>query len=218
MAKSPDAFRTISEVSDWLGTPAHVLRFWESRFSQIKPVKRAGGRRYYRRNDMLLLSGIRRLLHEDGLTIKGVQKVLKEQGVKYVSSLGNDPLSVVREPPGPETGPDETPAPVPNETEHNETTSNEAEPNQTQPSGTKPSAAEPSPSPEPETAEPEPALKAGPETITEIPAEGASGSASTPPDPAPVNFDDDARMARIRDLYARLATLRDRVAAGVEAN
>jgi len=87
MAKSADAFRTISEVSDWLKTPAHVLRFWESRFSQVKPVKRAGGRRYYRPNDMLLLGGIRRLLHDDGITIKGVQKIIREKGVKYVSGL-----------------------------------------------------------------------------------------------------------------------------------
>ena len=87
MAKSADAFRTISEVSDWLETPAHVLRFWESRFTQVKPVKRAGGRRYYRPTDMMLLGGIRRLLHDDGITIKGVQKIMREKGVKYVSSL-----------------------------------------------------------------------------------------------------------------------------------
>ena len=71
MRKSPDAFRTISEVADWLDVPTHVLRFWESRFSQIKPVKRAGGRRYYRPNDMLLIGGIKKLLHEDGMTIRG---------------------------------------------------------------------------------------------------------------------------------------------------
>ncbi|WP_170330818.1 MerR family transcriptional regulator [Ruegeria arenilitoris] len=87
MSKSPDAFRTISEVADWLGVQAHVLRFWESRFSQVKPVKRAGGRRYYRPNDMRLLGGIKKLLHEDGITIKGVQRILREQGVSYVSSL-----------------------------------------------------------------------------------------------------------------------------------
>ncbi len=86
MAKSADAFRTISEVSDWLETPAHVLRFWESKFSQVKPVKRAGGRRYYRPNDMLLLGGIKKLLHHDGMTIKGVQKLLREQGVKHVAT------------------------------------------------------------------------------------------------------------------------------------
>ncbi len=87
MSKSPDAFRTISEVADWLGVQAHVLRFWESRFSQVKPVKRAGGRRYYRPNDMRLLGGIKKLLHEDGITIKGVQRILREQGVSHVSSL-----------------------------------------------------------------------------------------------------------------------------------
>jgi resuscitation-promoting factor RpfA len=95
MAKSREAFRTISEVSDWLGAPAHVLRFWESRFNQIKPVKRAGGRRYYRPNDMALLGGIKRLLHDDGITIKGVQKILREKGVKYVSSLSLDEIGVV---------------------------------------------------------------------------------------------------------------------------
>ncbi len=87
MDKSPDAFRTISEVADWLGTPTHVLRFWESRFSQVKPVKRAGGRRYYRPTDMELLGGIKKLLHDDGLTIRGVQKILREEGVKHVAAL-----------------------------------------------------------------------------------------------------------------------------------
>lgn len=87
MAKSPDAFRTISEVADWLDRPAHVLRFWESKFSQVKPVKRAGGRRYYRPQDMLLLGGIKKLLHDDGMTIKGVQKLLREQGVQHVAAL-----------------------------------------------------------------------------------------------------------------------------------
>lgn len=87
MEKAPDAFRTISEVATWLDTPAHVLRFWESRFPQIKPVKRAGGRRYYRREDMELLGGIKFLLHEQGLTIRGVQKILSDQGVRHVASL-----------------------------------------------------------------------------------------------------------------------------------
>ncbi|MEQ8292007.1 MAG: MerR family transcriptional regulator [Roseovarius sp.] len=87
MAKSADAFRTISEVAEWLDTPAHVLRFWESKFTQVKPVKRAGGRRYYRPQDMRLLGGIKKLLHDDGMTIKGVQKLLRENGIKHVSSL-----------------------------------------------------------------------------------------------------------------------------------
>ncbi|MFD2738740.1 MerR family transcriptional regulator [Sulfitobacter aestuarii] len=87
MSKSRDAFRTISEVADWLGIQAHVLRFWESKFTQVKPIKRAGGRRYYRPADMLLLGGIKRLLHEDGLTIKGVQKILREEGMSHVAAL-----------------------------------------------------------------------------------------------------------------------------------
>lgn len=87
VSKSPDAFRTISEVADWLEVQAHVLRFWESKFSQVKPVKRAGGRRYYRPVDMQLLGGIKQLLHEDGMTIKGVQKILREKGVAHVSSF-----------------------------------------------------------------------------------------------------------------------------------
>ncbi|MEM9349421.1 MAG: MerR family transcriptional regulator [Pseudomonadota bacterium] len=87
MAKSKDAFRTISEVAEWLGTQPHVLRFWESKFSQIRPVKRAGGRRYYRPNDMRLIGGIKKLLHDDGLTIKGAQKVLREKGPRYVFTL-----------------------------------------------------------------------------------------------------------------------------------
>ena len=91
MAKSRDAFRTIIEVSEWLDTPAHVLRFWESKFTQIKPVKRAGGRRYYRPDDMALLAGIKTLLHDQGLTIKGAQKLLREKGVKHVAALGADP-------------------------------------------------------------------------------------------------------------------------------
>lgn len=87
MEKSPEAFRTISEVADLLDTPAHVLRFWESRFPQIRPVKRAGGRRYYRPGDVALLSGIKRLLHDDGMTIRGVQKILREHGVRHVAGL-----------------------------------------------------------------------------------------------------------------------------------
>lgn len=92
MEKSPDAFRTISEVAEFLETPAHVLRFWESRFPQIRPVKRAGGRRYYRPADVALLTGIKHLLHEEGLTIRGVQKMLREQGVRHVASLSGQDM------------------------------------------------------------------------------------------------------------------------------
>jgi len=94
MEKSPEAFRTISEVADLLDTPAHVLRFWESRFPQIRPVKRAGGRRYYRPSDVALLSGIKRLLHGDGLTIRGVQKVLRENGIRHVMALAEGPIAL----------------------------------------------------------------------------------------------------------------------------
>lgn len=87
MDKSPDAFRTISEVADWLGVQAHVLRFWESKFPQIRPIKRAGGRRYYRPQDMALLGGIKTMLHDQGLTVKGVQKALRDQGVEHVAGL-----------------------------------------------------------------------------------------------------------------------------------
>jgi DNA-binding transcriptional MerR regulator len=86
--KSAEAFRTISEVAIELDVPQHVLRFWESRFIQIKPVKRAGGRRYYRPEDVDLLKGIRALLYSDGFTIKGVQKVLKERGLRHVAEVG----------------------------------------------------------------------------------------------------------------------------------
>lgn len=91
MDKSPEAFRTISEVAEALETPAHVLRFWESRFPQIRPVKRAGGRRYYRPSDVALLTGIKRLLHDEGMTIRGVQKILREQGTRHVSGLTEEP-------------------------------------------------------------------------------------------------------------------------------
>ena len=94
MDKSPDAFRTISEVAEHLDTPAHVLRFWESRFPQIKPVKRAGGRRYYRPSDVALLTGIKRLLHDQGLTIRGVQKILRDHGVRQVAGLTDDSVSL----------------------------------------------------------------------------------------------------------------------------
>ncbi len=93
MQKSADAFRTISEVAEELDVPQHVLRFWESKFTQIKPLKRAGGRRYYRPDDISLLRGIRGLLYSDGYTIKGVQKVLKDRGARFVSGgAGNEPV------------------------------------------------------------------------------------------------------------------------------
>ena len=86
--KSPQAFRTISEASDILCLPPHVLRFWESKFSQIKPLKRAGGRRFYRPNDILFIMGIKTLLHGEGLTINGVKRLIKENGTNFVVNRG----------------------------------------------------------------------------------------------------------------------------------
>jgi DNA-binding transcriptional MerR regulator len=86
--KSPDAFRTISEVAEDLDLPQHVLRFWETRFAQIKPLKRGGGRRYYRPDDVELLKGIRHLLYSEGYTIKGLQRILKERGNRFVMDAG----------------------------------------------------------------------------------------------------------------------------------
>lgn len=87
--KSPEAYRTIGEVSDMVGVAQHVLRFWESRFSQIRPVKRAGNRRYYRPDDVALIHRIRELLHDEGYSIRGVQKLLKTSGVKGVLAGGD---------------------------------------------------------------------------------------------------------------------------------
>ena len=84
MDKGPEAFRTISEVADELEVPKHVLRFWEAKFTQLKPMKRGGGRRYYRPEDVALLRGIRFLLYNDGYTIRGVQKILREHGPRFV--------------------------------------------------------------------------------------------------------------------------------------
>lgn len=87
MDKAPDAFRTISEVADDLDVPQHVLRFWETRFREIKPMKRGGGRRYYRPDDVNLLRGIRHLLYGEGYTIRGVQRILRDQGTRFVQDV-----------------------------------------------------------------------------------------------------------------------------------
>ena len=93
MTKSEKAFRNISEVSEWLATPTHVLWFWESKFSQVKPIKRAGGRRYYRPKDMLIIGGIKQLLHIEGHTIKGAKQVIREKGLNYVVGLSKPLMS-----------------------------------------------------------------------------------------------------------------------------
>lgn len=105
MDKAPDAYRTISEVAEDLDLPQHVLRFWETRFGQIKPLKRGGGRRYYRPDDVELLKGIRHLLYKEGYTIKGVQRILKEQGVKAVQAFVRESLAAA--PPAPVAPPPE---------------------------------------------------------------------------------------------------------------
>ena len=94
MAKSPNAFRTISEAADEVGAPQHVLRFWETKFDFIAPVKRAGGRRFYRPEDVTVLKGVRRLLHDEGLTIRGVQRLHKEQGLARLAAYG-DPTTAL---------------------------------------------------------------------------------------------------------------------------
>jgi len=93
MDKSPDAFRTISEVAEDLDLPQHVLRFWETRFNQIKPMKRGGGRRYYRPQDVDLIKGIRHMLYDQGYTIKGVQRLLKENGNQFLAAIGAGDLA-----------------------------------------------------------------------------------------------------------------------------
>lgn len=95
MDKSPDAFRTISEVAEDLDLPQHVLRFWETRFSQIKPMKRGGGRRYYRPQDVELIKGIRHMLYDQGYTIKGVQRLLRENGAHLLVAIGHGDIAAI---------------------------------------------------------------------------------------------------------------------------
>jgi len=110
VAKSPEAFRSISEAADELGVPQHVLRFWETRFSFIRPMKRAGGRRFYRPNDIALLAAVRRLLHDDGYTIKGVQKLHREKGAR--GFLGGEAAAKDEGAPPADVGADPAEAPL----------------------------------------------------------------------------------------------------------
>jgi len=100
VAKSPNAFRTISEAATEVGAPQHVLRFWETKFVFLTPLKRAGGRRFYRPQDVVLLKAVKRLLHDEGLTIKGVQRLHKEQGLKRLAHYGDPDGTVTFEPDG----------------------------------------------------------------------------------------------------------------------
>ena len=106
--KSPEAFRTISEVASDLDVPQHVLRFWETKFSQVRPLKRGGGRRYYRPEDVALLKRIRGLLYTDGMTIRGVQKLLRETGARAADETPRD--SKAPEAPRTDTARDVAPA------------------------------------------------------------------------------------------------------------
>ena len=101
MNKSPEAFRTISEAAEELDLPQHVLRFWETRFAQIKPMKRGGGRRYYRPADVDLLKGIRHLLYDKGYTIRGVQRILREEGIPHAVAIGRGEIVAAPQPPEP---------------------------------------------------------------------------------------------------------------------
>ncbi|MBU1384989.1 MAG: MerR family transcriptional regulator [Alphaproteobacteria bacterium] len=112
MAKSPNAFRTISEAADEVGSPQHVLRFWETKFTFITPLKRAGGRRFYRPQDVVVLKAVKRLLHEDGLTIKGVQRLHREQGLKRLALYGDPDGLVPFEPENGAATPASTPTPA----------------------------------------------------------------------------------------------------------
>jgi DNA-binding transcriptional MerR regulator len=100
MPKSANAFRTISEAADEVGAPQHVLRFWETKFTFVSPLKRAGGRRFYRPQDLVVLKAVKRLLHDEGLTIKGVQRLYKEQGIKRIAAWGDPDGLVSFEPEG----------------------------------------------------------------------------------------------------------------------
>ncbi len=113
MQKAPDAFRTISEVAEELDLPQHVLRFWETRFAQIKPMKRGGGRRYYRPDDVDLLRGIRHLLYGEGYTIRGVQRILKDEGIKFVQAVWHTGAPQPKRTAEDEDGGDETAAAAP---------------------------------------------------------------------------------------------------------
>lgn len=231
MGKSADAFRTISEVADWLEVPAHVLRFWESKFTQVKPVKRAGGRRYYRPADMRLLGGIKTLLHDEGMTIKGVQKLLRDEGVSHVAGL-SPPLDEDEGAPSHAPAPEQAPAQVlsfarpetPPDADESETdgTSEPRDAADPDPEATSAPALdlEPAPSPAPQTKpEPEPgspaALPAAPHLppLPDLPADPPDNAPAVPgpltrlatlPRPLPADLADalSALAGRLRDAPA----------------
>jgi DNA-binding transcriptional MerR regulator len=119
LEKAPDAFRTISEVADEIDVPQHVLRFWESRFAQIRPMKRGGGRRYYRPDDVDLLRGVRHLLYGEGYTIRGVQRILREEGAGFVQNVWRAGVESVVGKAEEDEAADEAPARTPDRVEPN---------------------------------------------------------------------------------------------------
>jgi len=224
--KSPEAFRTISEVSEVLDTPAHVLRFWESRFSQIKPVKRGGGRRYYRPQDIDLLRGIRDLLYTEGLTIKGVQKILRERGVKHVVSLGHlepeaDPIVTESlEPAGAQPAAAEAPPPADASAQSPPEPDRQPQPEpDRQPQPKSRPEPEPQPEPEPEMPSwrefpaihlPRPRHAPAGEQFDLFGLDGHQNRRPFPPDPH-----DTERAEALRAILSRLVELRSKMAAGL---
>ncbi|KEO51323.1 MerR family transcriptional regulator [Thioclava pacifica] len=175
MGKSADAFRTISEVAELLDTPTHVLRFWESKFPQLKPVKRAGGRRYYRPGDVALLGGIKHLLHDEGMTIRSVQKKLREEGIREVSAQSTVVLEDETAEPPAKAEPKTPAAPEPVATEPVEAI---AETAPTEPQTTEAETAE-EPEAQPELAQATPeAAKTPPSSVTPFPRPSAPAQPS----------------------------------------
>lgn len=225
MPKSAQAFRTIREVADWLDVAAHVLRFWESKFNQIKPVKRAGGRRYYRPEDMALVGGIKVLLHDRGLTIRGVQKMIADDGVDAVMSLSpsveellgegevidltataspsddwdDDTAAEIEDEIAPASATEEAPLQEPQIDDENPT------PDAAPPAPPKP--AEPEVEPTPPVLDPTPEVTPPSATPQPLPAEGLLGTL--------VGFSQlpTSRRAALGPQIADLARLRDRMAA-----
>ncbi|QHQ34268.1 MerR family transcriptional regulator [Algicella marina] len=214
--KSSEAFRTISEVAEILDVPAHVLRFWESRFTQIKPIKRGGGRRYYRPQDIDLLSGIQNLLYNEGMTIKGVQKQLKENGAKQVAALGT--VSLNEDSTAPASPPPAPVTPAPTKVTAADTPANEvakAMPAKTPVAATEPPAALPDPRPTPRPIrirrEPEAPRLEDDRQFDLFAREEEKSRRPFPPDPR-----QQARAEEIRKILARLSRLRARMAQHVE--
>jgi DNA-binding transcriptional MerR regulator len=220
MAKAKDAFRTISEVAEWMDTPTHVLRFWETKFSQIRPVKGAGGRRYYRPSDMELLGGIKQLLHEDGLTIKGVQKILREKGAKHVATLS--PRVAVADAQDIPAAPDPAAAPEPVVAQD---VPQSPEPVAAPPEPIAPAVAEvaPEPEPEPEPVTPPARFAPAPQAASPVQARLPLDDLVMParsdpprklPEPPADPQDLTPQAEQISPLLNRLQALRDRMRDG----